>query len=81
MVQVDYNMSKNKNAQKAPQNDNNAAARKALQRQIETLPDPVALSQALMNAYQQSQPLFMDMLQKMGQTPPRQNFPLLIPTR
>ena len=79
MVQVDYNMSKNKNAQKAPQNDNNAAARKALQRQIETLPDPVALSQALMNAYQQSQPLFMDMLQKMGQTPPSAELPSFDP--
>ncbi|MCB9983136.1 MAG: class I poly(R)-hydroxyalkanoic acid synthase [Rhodospirillales bacterium] len=67
-------MSKNKDASKKAQNDNardnRKAAQKALHRQIESLPDPVALSQALMDAYQQSQPLFMDMLQKMGQTPP-----------
>jgi len=79
MVQVHHNMPKNKNAQKAPQNDNKAAAQKALQQQIETLPDPVELSKALINAYQQSQPLFIDMLQKMGQTPPTAELPSFDP--
>ena len=64
MVQVHYNMSKRKNSDKHPLNDNEKA-QKAFQKQIESLPDPVELSQALMNAYQKSQPMFMDILQKM----------------
>ena len=67
MVQVSYTMTDGKDAKKKPLNDNH----KALQKQLESLPDPAQLSQALMNAYQKSQPLFMDMLQNFHETMPK----------
>ncbi|MEM7651260.1 MAG: hypothetical protein AAF204_04170, partial [Pseudomonadota bacterium] len=63
MTQATYTMNKPKNTHKKPQNDNH----KAFQEQLAKLPDPMALSQALMNAYQKSQPLFVDMLQQFEQ--------------
>lgn len=67
MVQVLYDMSKRKDAQKQPENDN----QKAFQKQLESLPDPLALSQALMNAYQKSQPMFMEMVQNLQENAPK----------
>ncbi|MEZ5813666.1 MAG: class I poly(R)-hydroxyalkanoic acid synthase [Alphaproteobacteria bacterium] len=56
-----------KDNKRTPLNDNQEAFRK----QMESLPDPAQLSQALMNAYQKSQPLFMEMLQRMQETGPQ----------
>lgn len=61
MVQVLFDMSKRQDTKKSAQNDNKKL-QEALQKQFETLPDPAELSKALMNAYQKSQPLFMNML-------------------
>ena len=65
MVQVFYNMPRQKDTKKTPLNDN----QEALQKQLDALPDPAQLSQALMNAYQKSQPLFMDMIKSMQEAP------------
>ncbi len=65
MVQVFYNMADRKNNKRTPLNDN----QEALQRQLEALPDPAQLSQALLNAYQKSQPLFMDMIKNLQEAP------------
>lgn len=72
MVQVYYDMSKRKDAQKRPKNDNKEAQIKSVQKQLDSLPDPMALSQALMNAYQKSQPMFVDMVKRMQESAPKQ---------
>ena len=66
-------MSKSKDAQKRPENDNKKAQMESMQKQLESLPDPMALSQALMNAYQKSQPMFVDMIQNMHEASPKQS--------
>ncbi len=58
-------MADRKHNKRSPLNDNQEAQRAHMQKQLDALPDPTQLSQALMNAYQQSQPLFMDMVQRM----------------
>lgn len=68
-------MSKGKNPKKSLLNNN----QKAIQKQLETLPDPTLLSQALMNAYQKSQPMFMDMIKDLQNTPIQNNFKDLNP--
>ena len=58
-------MSKNKKSTrtKKPQKSNTDKKEvDILKQQMETLPSPAGLSQALMNAYQNSQPMFMEML-------------------
>jgi len=65
MTQVIRNMSRIKNSKKRPLNDNKAA--KNAQAQMEKMPDPVALSQALMNAFQRSQPRMMEMMERYGE--------------
>ncbi len=61
MAQVVFNMPKNKDAQ----NDNGAKAQNGAKKQsTEQMPDPMALSQALMNAYQKSQPQFIKMVEQ-----------------
>ncbi len=70
MTQVISTAENMKDTPKNALNDNDANA----QRQRDSIPDPMALSQALMNAYQKSQPLFMEMAEKYGaamsQNPP-----------
>lgn len=55
---------KRKTSQALPSDSKKKAA---AQKQIESLPDPYALSQALMRAYEQSQPLFQKMTESFSQ--------------
>lgn len=57
-------MNKERDQRPKPLNDNDREA--ALKRQIDNLPNPVALAQAMMNAYEKSQPLFQQMAEHMS---------------
>ncbi len=71
MSQVIQNMSKKNGKPQRPLNDNQEAA----QKQFDKMPDPVALSQALMNAFQRSQPRMLEMMERYSeqatQNPPQ----------
>jgi len=66
-------MSKRKDTQKSALNDNHKAQMDFMQKQMDALPDPTLLSQALMNAYQKSQPMFMEMVKDLQNTPIQNN--------
>ena len=69
MTQASYSMNDRTHKRKKPLNDN----QKAFQEQLDKLPDPMALSQAMMNAYQKSQPLFIEMMEQFNQGDMQQN--------
>lgn len=76
MNEIVKKISNSKNTKRSPDNDNSEGAVKP----ADHLPDAYALSQALMNAYQQSQPLFMNMVERYNKDLSHAKAPAALPT-